>query len=136
MKFTESGEVTLRVVAVGDGFNPVPMLYRFEIIDTGVGITPEAQAKIFDPFYQGEQVANKGGTGLGLAISKRYIQLMGGKLYLESPPLNPPQFGGDSPPLHPPVYGGKEGGQRLSLFLYNSSPTCHFRHDCTTVSME
>ena len=95
VKFTESGEVTLRVVAVGDGFNPVPMLYRFEIIDTGVGISPEAQAKIFNPFYQGEQGANKGGTGLGLAISKRYIQLMGGELYLESPPLNPPQIGGE-----------------------------------------
>jgi len=63
---------------------PPEELYRFEIIDTGVGISPEDQAKIFAPFQQGEQSVEKGGTGLGLAIAKRYIELMGGELHLES----------------------------------------------------
>jgi len=62
-------------------------VYRFEVIDTGVGISPEDQAKIFDSFHQGERSAQKGGTGLGLAIAKRYIELMGGELAVESPPL-------------------------------------------------
>jgi len=58
--------------------------YRFEVIDTGVGISPEAQARIFEPFQQSEDGAKKGGTGLGLTISKRQIELMGGELSLES----------------------------------------------------
>jgi len=90
VKFTESGGVVLRISPKSGDFG-YTSLFTFEVIDTGMGISPEAQAKIFDPFYQGEQSANKGGTGLGLAISKRYIQLMGGELYLESPPLNPPE---------------------------------------------
>ena len=72
-----------------------PVEFCFEVIDTGVGIPPEAQAKIFEPFQQSEEGAKKGGTGLGLTISKRYIELMGGELSLESPPLNPPQVGGE-----------------------------------------
>jgi len=88
VKFTESGEVTLRVASEADS----PLLvgegpgvrFRFEVRDTGRGITPEMQAKIFEPFQQSEEGARKGGTGLGLTISKRYIELMGGELSLES----------------------------------------------------
>ncbi|MCH8291454.1 response regulator [Candidatus Poribacteria bacterium] len=58
--------------------------YRFEVIDTGVGISVSDQAKIFNPFQQGEHRVNTGGTGLGLTISQRQIQLMGGELSLES----------------------------------------------------
>jgi len=61
-----------------------PVEFCFEVIDTGVGIPPEAQAKIFEPFQQSEEGAKKGGTGLGLTISQRYIALMGGELSLES----------------------------------------------------
>ena len=88
MKFTESGEVKLKVASetdsplfVGEGSGE---RYRFEVIDTGIGIPPEAQAKIFEPFQQSEEGAQKGGTGLGLTISKRQIELMGGELSLES----------------------------------------------------
>ena len=88
VKFTESGEVTLNVASEADS----PLLqgegpgvrYRFEVRDTGVGIPPEAQEKIFEPFQQSEEGAKKGGTGLGLAISKKQIELMGGELSLES----------------------------------------------------
>ena len=108
VKFTESGEVVLRITSTSDarlqsgcptsvGATPAEAghperVYRFEVIDTGVGISPEDQAKIFDPFHQGERSAQKGGTGLGLAIAKRYIELMGGELAVESPPLNPPKL--------------------------------------------
>jgi len=81
------------------------MEFCFEVIDTGVGIPSEAQAKIFEPFQQSEEGAKKGGTGLGLTISKRYIELMGGELSLESPPLNPPT------PLSSPRIRGERGGE-------------------------
>jgi PAS domain S-box-containing protein len=79
-KFTDRGEVRLRVTRLAGGN------YRFEVSDTGIGITAEEQAEIFEPFQQGHSGAAKGGTGLGLAISDRYIQLMGGRLEAESAP--------------------------------------------------
>ena len=92
VKFTESGEIILRITSTSDarlqsGNSPAghpEKVYHFEVVDTGVGISPQDQAKIFAPFHQGERSAQKGGTGLGLAISKRYIELMGGELELES----------------------------------------------------
>ena len=109
IKFTESGKVILRISPKSGDVAEFPRIrdslatsatpnsshFTFEVIDTGVGISPQDQAKIFDPFHQGEQTARQGGTGLGLAIAKRYIELMGGELELESPPLNPPQIGGE-----------------------------------------
>ena len=89
VKFTESGEVILRVS------EEEPPGFLFEVIDTGVGIPQKDQAAIFEPFQQSKNGAVKGGTGLGLAIAKRHVKLMGGELALESPPLNPPQFGGE-----------------------------------------
>ena len=85
-KFTSRGEVRLRVTrAPGDA-------YCFEVADTGIGITAEEQAEIFQPFQQGHSGAIKGGTGLGLAISDRYIQLMGGRLQAESVPNRGARF--------------------------------------------
>ena len=87
IKFTESGKVILRINetrSLATSATPNSSHFTFEVIDTGMGISPEDQAKIFDPFHQGEQIAQKGGTGLGLAIAKRYIELMGGELELES----------------------------------------------------
>ena len=88
VKFTESGKVALRISK--EGHQPIDESdshlshFTFEVIDTGMGISHQDQAKIFDPFHQGEQNAKNGGTGLGLAIAKRYIELMGGELDLES----------------------------------------------------
>jgi CheY-like chemotaxis protein len=56
------------------------------VIDTGPGISPEAQTAIFEPFQQAEAGMQKGGTGLGLAISQRVLGLMGGQLDLDSTP--------------------------------------------------
>jgi signal transduction histidine kinase/ligand-binding sensor domain-containing protein/DNA-binding NarL/FixJ family response regulator len=82
VKFTQQGGVTLRTNA---GY-PAAEHYQFEIIDTGMGISPETRAKIFQPFQRGDPDDQKGGTGLGLAISQRQIELMGGDLNLESRP--------------------------------------------------
>jgi PAS domain S-box-containing protein len=78
IKFTESGEVTFSVTTLEEN------QYRFDIIDTGNGIPVEAQEMIFEPFQQEEEGAQKGGTGLGLALAKKYLELMGADLILES----------------------------------------------------
>jgi len=56
----------------------------FEVINTGVGIPPEDQASIFEPFQQSEEGATRGGTGLGLTIAKEQVELMGGELACSS----------------------------------------------------
>jgi signal transduction histidine kinase/ActR/RegA family two-component response regulator len=82
VKFTDAGEICLSVAWAADGSG----LCRFEVRDTGIGIAPEAQATIFEPFLQGDGGRHKGGTGLGLPIARRQIELMGGRLELESTP--------------------------------------------------
>jgi signal transduction histidine kinase/DNA-binding response OmpR family regulator len=78
VKFTQKGTVELKVLKdEGD-------LFRFEVIDTGPGIDSSALNNIFDPFRQESSGFREGGTGLGLAISKKQIELMGGKLGVDS----------------------------------------------------
>ncbi|TVQ55317.1 MAG: response regulator [Spirulina sp. DLM2.Bin59] len=82
IKFTDSGSVTLRVHPElrGDHYR-----LRFEVEDTGIGITPEQLEKIFLPFEQvGDLRKQTEGTGLGLAISTQIVELMGGKLEVKS----------------------------------------------------
>jgi len=79
VKFTERGHVRLTAAWCE------PELY-FAVEDTGIGIAPETQALLFEPFTQGDgTVARRyGGTGLGLSICKRLLDLMGGRIWLES----------------------------------------------------
>lgn len=86
IKFTDDGHVGLECIGIfqGDQLRQV----RFEVRDTGIGISHEAQGSLFQPFSQGEGGARRqqGGTGLGLAISKRIVDLMGGEIGVESSP--------------------------------------------------
>lgn len=86
IKFTEQGKITVRVQKVQD--LPHGMTLRFEVIDTGIGITPEAQRRLFTAFEQADNSITRkfGGTGLGLAISKRLANLMGGDIGVISQP--------------------------------------------------
>ncbi len=80
IKFTERGEVALRVTTA-----PGPAVH-FMVSDTGIGITPAQLQKIFEKFSQGDSSTTRrfGGTGLGLNISKSLVELMGGKMWVES----------------------------------------------------
>jgi signal transduction histidine kinase/DNA-binding response OmpR family regulator len=84
IKFTERGEVVVR--ARLDEETPDAALIRFEVVDTGIGIAPEAQAGLFAAFSQvdGSTSRRHGGTGLGLAISKQLAELMDGCIGVES----------------------------------------------------
>jgi CheY-like chemotaxis protein len=89
VKFTESGAVTFRVSATNKILSAHGGLSSlvFEVFDTGSGIAPAFQEKIFTPFEQAGDLAQKAvGTGLGLAISRRLVELMGGTLSVQSEP--------------------------------------------------
>lgn len=88
IKFTSSGEIVLKVSLIETIKNADSQLQqklRFEVIDTGTGISKEELKKIFQPFEQAGSIETKYlGTGLGLAISKQLVELMGGKLQVKS----------------------------------------------------
>ena len=82
IKFTEHGYVVLRILPAPDDSTRV----RFDVEDTGIGIAPEAQSRIFDSFVQADDSTTRryGGTGLGTTISRQLVELMGGQLGLRS----------------------------------------------------
>jgi len=86
IKFTETGEVTMAVHPITREAGPVSL--RFSVRDTGVGIAPERQAAVFDSFIQadGSTTRKYGGTGLGLTISRQLVEMMGGRIGVESEP--------------------------------------------------
>jgi signal transduction histidine kinase/DNA-binding response OmpR family regulator len=86
IKFTEHGEIALRVAVAGTAAPGDPVRLTFSVRDTGIGIPAEQQARIFEPFRQadGSTTRKYGGTGLGLSISVRLVQTMGGELTVTS----------------------------------------------------
>jgi signal transduction histidine kinase/CheY-like chemotaxis protein/HPt (histidine-containing phosphotransfer) domain-containing protein len=86
VKFTERGEIVVRVTKLDEG--PNWTLVRIEVRDTGMGIEPAVQKRLFSPFTQadGSTTRRFGGTGLGLAIAKELAELMGGRIGVDSAP--------------------------------------------------
>ncbi|HEB95386.1 MAG TPA: response regulator, partial [Sedimenticola thiotaurini] len=84
IKFTEQGKVVVRVGPAEAGDGEVGL--QFSISDTGIGMTPEQQQRLFTPFTQANTSTTRryGGTGLGLTISRRLVELMGGRIWSES----------------------------------------------------
>ncbi len=84
VKFTEHGSVTVHVSSQGETEAGVRL--KFSVRDTGIGIAPEAQNRIFESFTQADQSTTRrfGGTGLGTTIAKQLVELMGGRIGLES----------------------------------------------------
>lgn len=126
IKFTKTGEVVIQAQRVADH----PEMVRFSVVDTGIGIPVAAQSKLFQPFVQadGSTTRQFGGTGLGLSISKRLVELMGGRISLESAENAGAKFHFDVPLLapllkdHPPegtvlevVSPGFAGRERIVL---------------------
>ncbi|MBK1653177.1 hypothetical protein CKO29_00440 [Allochromatium vinosum] len=86
IKFTDSGVVEVRITPVESSASNLVM--RFTVRDTGIGIDAETQARLFQPFMQADASTTRrfGGSGLGLMISRQLVELMGGRLGVESAP--------------------------------------------------
>jgi two-component system, sensor histidine kinase and response regulator len=86
VKFTQSGIIDLRARRTGE--TPDSVIVRFEVQDTGIGISAESLSRLFQPFEQADTSTTRryGGSGLGLAINQRLAQLMGGEVGVQSAP--------------------------------------------------
>jgi signal transduction histidine kinase/DNA-binding response OmpR family regulator/HPt (histidine-containing phosphotransfer) domain-containing protein/CHASE3 domain sensor protein len=84
VKFTERGEIRLNIELIERTGEKVQL--KCSVRDTGIGMTPEQSAKLFQPFTQADMSTTRkhGGTGLGLTISRRLVELMGGRIWIES----------------------------------------------------
>jgi signal transduction histidine kinase/CheY-like chemotaxis protein len=114
-KFTKGGEVALRMRKVVDGRNWI----EFAVADTGIGLTPEQQAKLFEEFTQADTSTARqyGGTGLGLAITRKLARMMGGDVTVTSEPGKGSVFtvclpGGTESPTESSI--GSDGGRPAS----------------------
>ena len=134
LKFTAQGRITMHVSIAESSDDP---LVRVSVTDTGCGIEPEAQARLFDSFTQANSSTTRkfGGTGLGLAITKRLAEAMGGKITIRSEPgrgstftatlrlgvastaVPEPRIEGRALVLMSPEAPGRTDGQRASLRL-------------------
>lgn len=90
MKFTKEGSVTIRITRGGTALPALShgLALRFEIIDTGIGMSEDVAARLFRPFSQADNSTSRkyGGTGLGLSICKKLVELMGGQIGVTGAP--------------------------------------------------
>lgn len=119
VKFTERGAISVSVRRVGETASQHQL--RFEVRDTGIGIAPEAQTRLFHAFTQADASTTRlyGGTGLGLAICQRIVDLMGGRIGVQSDPGHGATFHFEVPLLKVlgdmPTREADLSGQRLLL---------------------
>ncbi len=126
IKFTSQGEVCLGVEVLAA--SPEDLSLRFAVRDTGIGMEAATLSRLFAPFSQGETGTSRryGGTGLGLSICKRLVDLMGGRIGVESVPGQGSLFWfelklgrvaratpGSRPPSHPATAGPRLAGARI-----------------------
>ena len=125
VKFTERGSVTVHVSLQEETEAGVRL--KFSVRDTGVGIAPEAQGRIFDSFTQADQSTTRrfGGTGLGTTIAKQLVELMGGRIGLESAVGLGSTFwfevGFDKQPERASTSSGELAGARMLLIGFPAS---------------
>lgn len=88
VKFTDNGEVSIEIERLEDAVDAPAVMLRCSVRDTGIGMTKQQQSKLFRHFSQADMSTTRkyGGTGLGLVISKELVQLMGGRMQVESEP--------------------------------------------------
>ena len=113
-KFTENGDIDLTVERNGDGW------VRFAIRDTGIGMSAEQVKRLFEPFVQADSsIAGRyGGTGLGLSISSRFVEMMGGRITIESEPDEGSCFTVWLPDIEPAVQKNtNQGDEPLILVI-------------------
>jgi len=91
IKFTENGEIVLKIETLEEGLEDNKVLLHFSVSDTGIGISQDQLETIFEKFSQVDSSTTRkyGGTGLGLAISSKLVELMGGVIWAESPTTFP-----------------------------------------------
>ena len=101
IKFTASGEVCLSASRQGDEL-------CLAVRDTGVGIPPEEQARVFEAYYRGNNAGNTSGEGIGLYLAKENLQQIGGSIDVASKPGHGSTF-----TIHLPVNRESETGERV-----------------------
>ena len=116
VKFTDAGTITLRASQDGHG------TWRFVVADTGVGISEADRERIFDPFQQVKGQTGAGGTGLGLAIARRQVEIMGGRLEVESAPGRGSAFA-FAVPLGDPAADGPPADARPAVRCLSAGTT-------------
>jgi signal transduction histidine kinase/DNA-binding response OmpR family regulator len=130
VKFTDAGEVL--VCARTEPETDDGMVLHFEVRDTGIGIAPERQQAIFEAFTQadGSTTRKYGGTGLGLSICARLVELMGGRIWVNSRPGEGSTFhftiraGRAGTPAGAPVHGSEVRLAGLRVLIVDDNATC------------
>lgn len=130
IKFTGRGSVTVMVDQVVDSTQDQALALKFSVSDTGIGLTKDQQAKLFQAFSQADSSTSRkfGGTGLGLSIAQRLVQMMGGNIVVDSEPGVGSQFSfvvkthaAPEPQISAPTHAANSPGQPRVLLAEDNN---------------